>query len=81
MTDPTDFDPRSAGEKGMDAATGAVHAAAEQVDRVGRHLKRKIEAAKQPQTYLTMLAGVTKAAPLGMLAVAFVGGMLFARRR
>jgi hypothetical protein len=81
MTNPTDFDLRSAGEKGMDAATGAVHAAVDQVDRVGQHLKQKIETAKQPETYLTMLADMTKAAPLGMLAIAFLGGMLFARRR
>ncbi|KZD21343.1 hypothetical protein [Tardiphaga robiniae] len=69
------------GERGLDAAKDAVNAATEQVDKVGRHFKDKIEAAKQPETYLEMLKDITKAAPLGMLAIAFIGGMLFARRR
>lgn len=71
----------SFGENALDAAKSAVNAATEQVDKVGRHLKDKVEAAKQPETYVEMLKDVTKAAPLAMLAVAFVGGMLFARRR
>ncbi|WP_441277245.1 hypothetical protein AB7783_07220 [Tardiphaga sp. 172_B4_N1_3] len=71
----------SLGERGLDAAKDAVNAAAEQVDKVGQHLKDKVEAAKRPQTYVEMLKDMTKAAPLGMLAVAFIGGMLFARRR
>lgn len=70
----------SLGENALDAAKGAVNAATEQVDKVGRHFKEKVEAAKQPETYLEMLKDVTKAAPLAMLAIAFVGGILFARR-
>jgi hypothetical protein len=80
MTD--DDDARtSPGQQGFDAAARVVHAAVEEVDRVGRHLKDKVDAAKRPETYVGMLKDVTKAAPLGMLAVAFIGGMLFARRR
>ncbi|WP_441244568.1 hypothetical protein [Tardiphaga sp. 768_D3_N2_1] len=70
----------SLGENALDAAKGAVNAATEQVDKVGQHFKEKVEAAKQPETYLEMLKDVTKAAPLAMLAIAFVGGILFARR-
>jgi hypothetical protein len=69
------------GQQGFDAAAQVVHAAVEEVDRVGRHFKDKVDAAKRPESYLGILKDVTKAAPLGMLAVAFVGGMLFARRR
>lgn len=71
----------SIGDKALDAARDTVNAAAGHVDEVGQHFKRKLEAAKRPETYLEMLKDVTKAAPLGMLAVAFIGGMLFARRR
>ncbi len=39
------------------------------------------EAARQPETYIEILKKATRAAPIGMLAAAFVGGMLFARRR
>jgi hypothetical protein len=78
----TDDDARtSPGHQGFDAAAQVVHAAVEEVDRVGRHLKDKVDAAKRQETYVGMLKDVTKAAPLGMLAVAFIGGMLFARRR
>jgi hypothetical protein len=80
MTD--DDDTRtSPGQQGFDAAAQVVHAAVEEVDRVGRHLKDKVDAAKRRETYVGMLKDVTKAAPLGMLAVAFIGGILFARRR
>jgi hypothetical protein len=71
----------SFGERSLDAAKDAVNVAKEQVDKVGQHFKDKIEAARQPETYVEMLKDMTKAAPLGMLAVAFIGGMLFARRR
>lgn len=65
----------SPGQQGFDAAARVVHAAVEEVDRVSRHLKDKVDAAKRPETYVGMLKDV------GMLAVAFIGGMLFARRR
>jgi hypothetical protein len=76
-----DTNSESIGDKALDAAKDTVNAAAGHVDEVGQHLKQKLEAAKRPETYLEMLKDVTKAAPLGMLAVAFIGGMLFARRR
>jgi hypothetical protein len=38
-----------------------------------------VETAQQPNL-IEMLKDVIKAAPLGMLAAAFIGGMLFARR-
>lgn len=79
MTD--DNERKPLGEKALDAAKDTVNSASDYVDDVGRHFKQKLEAAKRPATYLEMLKDVTKAAPLGMLAVAFIGGMLFARRR
>jgi hypothetical protein len=81
MTDDIGNNGKSLGESGLDAAKGAVEAATEQVDKIGQHFKAKVEAAKQPETYVAMLKDMTKAAPFGMLAVAFVCGMLFARRR
>ena len=81
MTDNTGGDGRSLGEAGLDAAKDAVDVATEKVDELGRHIKRKVEAARKPETYIEMLKDMTKAAPLGMLAVAFIGGMLFARCR
>lgn len=79
MTD--DDERKPLGEKALDAAKDTVYAASDYVDDVGRHFKQNLEAAKRPATYLEMLKDVTQAAPLGMLAVAFIGGMLFARRR
>jgi hypothetical protein len=71
----------SAGEKAMEVAKDAVNSAAEQVHMVERHFKEKILSAKRPETYLEILKDLTKAAPLGMLAVAFLAGTLLARRR
>jgi GTP1/Obg family GTP-binding protein len=71
----------SFGERSLDAATHAVNVAKVQVDKVGQHFKDKMDAARQPETCVEILKDMTKAAPLGMLAVAFIGGMLFARRR
>lgn len=81
MTDDIGNNGNSLGESGFDSAKGAVEAATEQVDKIGQHFKAKVEAAKQPETYVAMLKEMTKGAPLGMLAVAFLCGMLFARRR
>ena len=80
MTDQTD-DEASAGKKGLEAATNVVNSAAEHVAAVGQHIKEKAQAVKQPKTYVTMLEDMKKAAPIGMLVVAFIGGMIFARRR
>jgi hypothetical protein len=71
----------SAGEKAMEVAKDAVNSAADQVEKVELHFKGKIEAAKRPETYVEMLKDLTKAAPLGTLAVAFIAGVLFGRRR
>jgi hypothetical protein len=79
MTD--DAERRSLADEALDAAKNTVNAAADQVDEIGEHFRKKLEAAKRPETYLDMLKDVTKAAPLGMLAVAFISGMVFARRR
>jgi len=79
MTDDTERTPL--GDRAFDATRDAVDAASEHVNQVGRHLRHKLKAAKRPETYVDMLTDVTKAAPLGMLAVAFISGMLFARRR
>jgi ribosomal protein L16 Arg81 hydroxylase len=71
----------SLGESALDAAKNAVNAAMEQVDQIGQHFKRKVEATTQPETFVEMLRDTTKAAPLVMLAAAFIGGILYARRR
>jgi hypothetical protein len=71
----------SLGDKALNAAKDTVNSAAAHVDEVGQHFKQKLEAAKRPETYLEMLKDVTKAAPLAMLAVAFLGGVLYARHR
>ncbi|WP_398467877.1 hypothetical protein [Tardiphaga sp.] len=76
-----DTNRESLGDKALNAAKDTVNAAGGHVDEVGQHFKQKLKAAKRPETYVEMLKDVTKAAPLGMLAVAFIGGMLFARRR
>lgn len=81
MADNSEEDSRSFGDRSIDAATAAVNAASDRVDDVANHLHQKIRAAKQPETYVEILKDATKAAPLAMLAVAFVTGMLFARRR
>ena len=80
MSDDRDDHPSMA-EKGLEAAKDVVHSASDRVDEVGQHLREKLDAAKRPENYLQMLKDVTKAAPLGMLAVAFVSGVIFARRR
>ena len=81
MTEYGNGNPKSTGEQALGSAADIVNAAVEHVDRVGQHLKDKIEAAKQPETYLDVLKSATRAAPICMLAAAFFGGMLFARRR
>ena len=81
MTQDDNDDSRSIGERGLDSARQAVYAATEQVDQVGQHIKKKVEATRRPETYVKMLKNIIKAVPLGMLSVAFLGGMLFARRR
>lgn len=80
MSDDRDDHPSMA-ENGLEAAKDAVHSASDRVDEVVQHLREKLDAAKRQENYLQMLKDVTKAAPLGMLAVAFVSGVIFARRR
>ena len=80
MVDDRDDHPSMA-EKGVETTKDAVHSASDRVDKVGQHVREKLDAAKRPETYRQMLKDVTKATPLGMLAVAFVSGVIFARRR
>lgn len=46
----TDDDARtSRGQQRFDAAAQVVHTAVEEVDRVGRHLKDNVDAARRPE--------------------------------
>jgi hypothetical protein len=45
-----------------------------------QHVKHKIEAARS-WIYAEILKKIKRPAPIGMLLTAFIGGMLFARRR
>lgn len=81
MTDHPPTDPSDRSTAGLNAATGAVHAATEQVADVGRRFKDAVAASQRTETYLDALKDVTKAAPLGMLLAAFVTGLLLGRRR
>ena len=80
-TDPLRPDPSDRAAAGLNAATGAVHAATEHVADVGRRVKDAVAASQRTQTYLDALKDVTRAAPLGMLLAAFVTGLMLGRRR
>lgn len=70
-------DPRTRFEK----ATNAVHDAAEAVQTTAESVATAIENSRQPGGILDQLSRFAREAPLRSLAIAFVLGLLVARRR
>ena len=71
-------------ERAFDSLTDARRAvltATEEVVEVGRHFCETVEAAKQPNTYVRWLEELVRAAPLPMLGITFVAGVMFAAGR
>jgi hypothetical protein len=62
-------------------ATDAVHSATETVQTTTESIAGAIENSRQPGGFLDQLVTLTRKAPLGSLAVAFLAGVMFARRR
>jgi hypothetical protein len=65
----------------LDKATGAVHGVTETVQATSESIAGAIEADRRPGDLLDQLVRLTRQAPLGSLAVAFLFGLMFARRR
>lgn len=70
-------DPRSALEK----ATDAVNGAAETVQATTESVAAAIEDSRRPGGLLDQLSRFTREAPLRSLTIAFVAGLIVARRR
>jgi hypothetical protein len=73
----TSLDPRSALEK----ATDAVNGAAETVQTTTESIAAAIEDSRRPGGILDQLSRFTREAPLHSLTIAFVVGLIIARRR
>jgi hypothetical protein len=73
----TSLDPRSALEK----ATDAVNGAAETVQTTTESIAAAIEDSRRPGGILDQLSRFTREAPLRSLSIAFVVGLIIARRR
>jgi hypothetical protein len=71
------YDPRSAFEK----ATDAVNGAAETVQTTTESVAAAIENSRRPGGILDQLSRFAREAPLRSLAIAFVVGVMVARRR
>jgi hypothetical protein len=69
--------PRTVWDKATDAVLDATEAVQTTTDRIAG----AIEESRQPSGVLNQLARLTREAPLGSLAVAFLLGIMFARRR
>jgi hypothetical protein len=65
----------------FEQATDAVQAATDTVRVTTQTVADAIEAGRRPGAPLDRLAAWTRAAPLQALAVAFLAGMVIARRR
>jgi hypothetical protein len=65
----------------LDKATDAVRGATEAVQATSESIAGAIEAGRRPGGLLDQLARFTREAPLRSLAIAFVFGLTFARRR
>jgi hypothetical protein len=73
----TSLDPRSALEKTTDAVNGA----AETVQTTTERVATAIEDSRRPGGILDQLSRFTREAPLRWLTIAFVVGLITARRR
>ncbi len=65
----------------LDKTTDAVIAAAETVQTTTESVAAAIENSRRPGGALNQLSRFTREAPLRSLAIAFVAGLIFARRR
>lgn len=65
----------------LDKATEAVRDATEVVQATSQSIAGAIEASRRPGRVLDQLTRFTRHAPLGSLAIAFLVGLMFARRR
>ena len=70
-------DPKTSLEKTTDAVNVAVEAVKTTTERVAA----AIDDSRRPGGILDQLSRVTRGAPLRSLAIAFVAGLIFARRR
>ena len=62
-------------------ATEAVRTATEAVETTSQRIADAIKAGRQPDRPLDRLANLTREAPLQSLAIAFLLGLIIARRR
>ena len=65
----------------LDKATEAVLDVTEAVQTTTDSIAGAIEDSRRPGGMLNQLARLTRKAPLGALAIAFLAGVMFARRR
>jgi hypothetical protein len=65
----------------IDKATDAVHDAAEVVSRTTESVAAAIDDSRRPGGVLDQLSRMTRESPLRSLAIAFVVGLIVARRR
>ena len=65
----------------LDQATDAVHGATEAVQTTTESIAGAIEDSRRPGGFLDQLVTLARQAPIGSLAVAFLLGLMFARRR
>ena len=65
----------------LDKATDAVHGATEAVQTTTESIAGAIEDSRRPGGIIDRLVTLTRQAPLGSLAVAFLAGVMFARWR
>ena len=65
----------------LDKATEAVLDVTEAVQTTSDSIAGAIEDSRRPGGMLNQLARLTREAPLGALAIAFLAGVMFARRR
>ena len=65
----------------LDKATEAVLDVTEAVQTTTDSIAGAIEDSRRPGGMLNQLARLTREAPLGALAIAFLAGVMFARRR
>ena len=70
-------DPQSSLEKATDAVLNVTEAVQTTTDSIAG----AIEDSRRPGGMLNQLARLTREAPLGALAIAFLVGVMFARRR
>ena len=66
---------------GLDKAAEAIRGVTEAVQATSQSISEAIETGRRPAGLLDQVAKLTREAPIGALAVAFLFGFLFARGR